>query len=75
MTWQAARIIQLLPRPINTKLSALISSLLHNEVMFVHRDVEMTQLDRVFSSRFAIRVDRFRWSFKRTLEDKTRRVS
>lgn len=75
MTWQAARIIQLLPRPINTKLSALISSLLHNEVMFAHTEVEMTQLDRVFSSRFGIRVDRFRWSFRRTLEDKTRRAS
>lgn len=36
MTWQAAQIIQLLPRPINTKLSALISALLHNEVMFAH---------------------------------------
>lgn len=49
MTWQAAQIIQLLLRPINTKLSALISALLHNEVMSAHTEVDMTQLDRVLS--------------------------
>lgn len=75
MTWQAAQIIQLLPRPINTKLPALISALLHNEAMFAHTQVEMTQLDRVFSSQFGIRVDRFRWSFRQSLENKTRSVS
>lgn len=75
MTWQAAQIIQLLPRPINTKLSALISALLHNEAMFAHTEVEMTQLDRMFSSRFGIHVDRFRWSFRQTLENKTRSCS
>lgn len=64
MTWQAAQIIQLLLRPINTKLSALISALLHNEVMSSHTEVEMTQLDRVLFSRFGICVDRFRWSFR-----------
>lgn len=63
MTWQAAQIIQLLLRPINTKLSALLSALLHNEVMSAHTEVEKTQLDRVLS-RFGMCVDRSSTGFK-----------
>lgn len=50
-TWQVAQIIQLLLSPINTKLPALISVLLHNEVNFTHTEMMgMTQLDRVLYS-------------------------